>query len=118
MTDRSAELIQQSIQKGMVQVGRLLGLLFLAWISMVWVTPVYAATSSASAAGSAVINVMEGQPLMQDGGNTAVGRYALNYTGNTNFTGLAQSSGDIESFRSVAIPGTQNSSVATLSSDS
>lgn len=118
MTDRSAELIQQSIQKGMVQVGRLLGLLFLAWISMVWVTPVYAATSSASAAGSAVINVMEGQPLMQDGGNTAVGRYALNYTGNTNFTGLAQSSGDIESFRSVAIPGYTNCSIGTLSSDS
>lgn len=118
MTVRSVEMLQQFGQKGMVQVRRLLGMLFLIGISMVCATPVYAATSASGAAAGAAINKMETQPLASDGSETTVGRYALNYTGNTNFTGLAQSSGDIESFRSVAIPGTQNSSVATLSSDS
>ena len=63
MTVRSVEMLQQFGRKGMVQVRRLLGMLFLIGISMVCATPVYAATSASGAAAGAAINKMETQPL-------------------------------------------------------
>lgn len=78
---------------------------------------VMAATSVGAAASEVQKNVFDDLPTGQNGENTTVGRYALNYTGNINVYSSPSPGNDDVSYRSQTLPGWSNSSMGTLYGD-
>ena len=76
-----------------------------------------AATSSGYAANGVQKNVTEYLPTGQNGENTTVGRYALNYTGNINVYSSPSPGNDDVTYRSQTLQGWSNSSMGTLYGD-
>ena len=93
-----------------------LGLLFMM-ITLMHTDKIMAATSSGYAANGVQKNVTEYLPTGQNGENTTVGRYALNYTGNINVYSSPSPGNDDVSYRSQTLPGLPNSSMGTLYGD-
>ena len=93
-----------------------LGLLFMM-ITLMHTDKIMAATSSGYAANGVQKNVTEYLPTGQNGENTTVGRYALNYTGNINVYSSPSPGNDDVSYRSQTLPGWPNSSMGTLYGD-
>ena len=93
-----------------------LGLLFMM-ITLMHTDKIMAATSSGYAANGVQKNVTEYVPTGQNGENTTVGRYALNYTGNINVYSSPSPGNDDVSYCCQTLPGWPNSSMGTLYGD-
>ncbi len=93
-----------------------LGLLFMM-ITLMHTDKIMAATSSGYAANGVQKNVTEYVPTGQNGENTTVGRYALNYTGNINVYSSPSLGNDDVSYCCQTLPGWPNSSMGTLYGD-
>ena len=93
-----------------------LGLLFMM-ITLMHTDKIMAATSSGYAANGVQKNVTEYLPTGQNGENTTVGRYALNYTGNINVYSSPSPGNDDVTYRSQTLRGWSNSSMGTLYGD-
>ncbi len=93
-----------------------LGLLFMM-ITLMHTDKIMAATSSGYAANGVQKNVTEYLPTGQNGENTTVGRYALNYTGNINVYSSPSPGNDDVTYRSQTLQGWSNSSMGTLYGD-
>ena len=78
---------------------------------------IWAATSVADAADGFSRSTMEYMRLGQNGENTTVGRYGLNYTGNINVYSSPSSGSDDISYISQTLPVWSNSSMGTLYGD-
>ena len=91
-----------------------LGLLFMM-ITLMHTDKIMAATSSEDV--TIQKNVSGRLPTGQNGENTAIGRYSLNYTGNINVYSSPSPGNDDESYRSQTLPGWSNSSMGTLYGD-
>ena len=93
-----------------------LGLLFMM-ITLMHTDKIMAATSSGYAANGVQKNVTEYLPTGQNGENTTVGRYALNYTCNINVYSSPSPGNDDVTYRSQTLRGWSNSSMGTLYGD-
>ena len=93
-----------------------LGLLFMM-ITLMHTDKIMAATSSGYAANGVQKNVTEYVSTGQNGENTTVGRYALNYTGNINVYSSPSPGNDDVSYCCQTLPGWPNSSMGTLYGD-
>ena len=93
-----------------------LGLLFMM-ITLMHTDKIMAATSSGYAANGVQKNVTEYLPTGQNGENTTVGRYALNYTGNINVYSSPSPGNDDVTYRSQTLREWSNSSMGTLYGD-
>ena len=78
---------------------------------------IWAATSVADAADGFSRSTMEYMRLGQNGENTTVGRYGLNYTGNINVYSSPSTGNDDISYLSQTLPVWSNSSMGTLYGD-
>lgn len=78
---------------------------------------IWAATSVTDAADGFSRSTMEYMRLGQNGENTTVGRYGLNYTGNINVYSSPSSGSDDISYISQTLPVWSNSSMGTLYGD-
>ena len=78
---------------------------------------IWAATSVTDAADGFSRSTMEYMRLGQNGENTTVGRYGLNYTGNINVYSSPSTGNDDISYLSQTLPVWSNSSMGTLYGD-
>ena len=93
----------------------ILGLLFI--MMLMHTDRVMAEISSERAANVVQKSETNYLPTGQNGENTAIGRYSLNYTGNINVYSSPSPGNDDESYCSQTLPGWSNSSMATLHGD-
>ena len=96
-------------------------IVFSALVAISWIMIAIHADNvmAATSAGDVTIqkNVSGRLSTGQNGENTTVGRYALNYTGNINVYSSPSPGNDDVSYRSQTLPGWSNSSMGTLYGD-
>ena len=105
----------------MCEERKLKRILFSVLIAVSWIVIAIHADNvmAATSAGDVTIqkNVSGRLSTGQNGENTAVGRYGLNYTGNINVYSSPSPGSDDISYRSQTLPGWFNSSMGTLYGD-
>ena len=105
----------------MCEERKLKRILFSVLIAVSWIVIAIHADKvmAATSAGDVTIqkNVSERLPTGQNGENTTVGRYGLNYTGNINVYSSPSSGNDDISYLSQTLPVWSNSSMGTLYGD-
>ena len=105
----------------MCEERKLKRILFSVLIAVSWIVIALHADNvmAATSAGDVTIqkNVSGRLSTGQNGENTAVGRYGLNYTGNINVYSSPSPGSDDISYRSQTLPGWSNSSMGTLYGD-
>ena len=92
-----------------------LGLLFM--MMLMHTDKIMAETLTGNAPGTVQLNSAQNLLLGSNGETTAVGRYAINYTGNINVYSSPSLGNDDISYCSKTLPGFSNSSMATLCGD-